>query len=171
MVKFRALMEAIQQSINSAARSVEANGVRYVNKFFVEVDEDGEPKTKTENSTFNLDATYRPKMVDMEFPSRTPDGIETVSVKVPLLTLSPLNTPKVEQVKFTADLEVSTNEQDELLVAFPQTKKPSLFSSSSANEKSGNAHLEIIISAGEAPEGLQKIIEGYERALRAQIPG
>ena len=164
-------MEAIQQSINSAARSVEANGVRYVNKFFVEVDDEGKQKPRVDGSTFNLDSTYRPKMVDMEFPSRTPDGIETVTVKVPLLTLSPLNTPKVEQVKFIADLEVSTNDKDELLVAFPQVKKTSFFSSNTHHANSSNAHLEITISAGEAPEGLQKIIEGYERALRAQIPG
>lgn len=171
MIKFESLMQAIQQSINSAARSVEANGVRYVNKFFVEVDENGEPiKDKEPSREFGFGATYKPKMVEMAFPSRTPDGMEMVTAEVPLLVLSPLNTPKVEEVKFTADLEVSTNEKNELLVSF-DTKKRKGFFSSSDSEKDGNAHLEITIKAGESPEGLKRIIEGYERALRAQIPG
>ena len=161
-------MEAIQQSINSSARSVEANGVRYVNKFFVEVDESGEPIDK-EAGNFNLGAQYKPKMVEMQFPRRTAEGMDTVVAEVPLLVLSPLNTPKVEEVKFTADLEVSTNAQDELLVSFPDQKKESFFSGDKS--KNTNAHLEITIKAGESPEGLKKIIEGYERALRAQIPG
>lgn len=161
-------METIQQSINSAARSVEANGVRYVNKFFVEVDDNGEPIDK-EPGNFNLGATYKPKMVEMQFPRRTADGMDTVVAEVPLLVLSPLNTPKVEEVKFTADLEVSTNDSDELLVSFSDQKKESFFSGDKG--KNTNAHLEITIKAGESPEGLRKIIEGYERALRAQIPG
>ena len=162
-------MEAIQQSINSAARSVEANGVRYVNKFFVEVDENGEAVDR-EPGNFNLGAIYKPKMVEMQFPRRTADGMDTVVAEVPLLVLSPLNTPKVEKVKFTADLEVSTNDDNEVLVSFPNQKKESFFSGN-GQEKSTNAHLEITIKAGESPEGLRKIIEGYERALRAQIPG
>lgn len=162
-------MEALQQSINSAARSVEANGVRYINKFFVEVDKDGEPVDK-ETNNFNLGATYKPKVVEMQFPRRTADGVDTVVAEVPLLVLSPLNTPKVEEVKFNADLEVSTNENNELLVSFPNQQKKSFFAAKK-RRKNTNAHLEITIKAGESPEGLRKIIEGYERALRAQIPG
>ncbi|WP_367990674.1 hypothetical protein AB2S62_18485 [Vibrio sp. NTOU-M3] len=35
----------------------------------------------------------------------------------------------------------------------------------------GKAHLEVKIAAMETPDGLKYIIDGYERALRAQVPG
>ena len=190
MINFEALVKAIHKSINDAAKSVEADGVRHLNKFFYEVDEKGEAiengqvtkpeedddkKDQADNNKpaqqflvrdFESGKKYRPKTVLMEFPSRTANGIETVEVEVPLIVLSTISTPKVSHAKFTADLEVSTDEDGNLKVGFVENKG-GFFKS----KENANTHIEVTIEAAESPEGLQKVISGYERALRAQIPG
>lgn len=161
MIKFQALMQSIHQSIHSAAQAVEAEGQKHIDKFFnIVEDTDG-----------NGELNYKPKTVDMEFPSRTVDGCESVVVKVPLIALSPISTPRISEVKFTTELEISTNEDDELMVSFPTVKKSGFFSGSEDIKSSSNTRIEITLTGQEPPEGLQKVIEGYERALRAQIPG
>ncbi len=164
MIKFQALMQAIHQSIHSAAEAVEAQGVEHLDDFFDLIEN---PET-SDDATGNV--THRPKMVAMEFPSRTPDGVETVIANIPLISLSPISSPRIEQVKFSAELEVTSDDNDELLVAFPNHKSSGMFSKS-ADKSEGNTRIEITLKGGEPPEGLQKVIEGYERALRAQIPG
>ena len=178
MIKFESLVKAIHQSINDAAKSVEADGVRHINKFFYEVDEngdeingvieEGDKNNKQIVRDFESGRKYRPKTVSMEFPTRTANGIETLSVDVPLIVLSPISTPKVTQAKFTADLEVTSDKEGNLHVGFPDNKR-GLFGS--GGEQKGNTQIEVTIEAAESPEGLQKVIDGYERALRAQIPG
>ncbi len=113
--------------------------------------------------------TMRPIMVAMAFPSQTAKGIESVIVNVPLITLSPISSPRVKEVKFITDLEVTTDENNELFIAFPSIKNRG--NRDDNTRSSTNTHIEITLIGGEAPDGLQKIIEGYEKALRAQIPG
>ncbi len=174
MIKFQALMQAIHQSIHDAARAVEEQGIKHIDDFFelIEADDD----EKEQGSSGKNAKTYRPKTYSMEFPSRTPDGIKTVVVEVPLITLSPISSPRISEVKFTTKLEVTSDESDQLYVAFPMSpkqKKQGFFSKpeSSSSPDSTNTTIEITLKGDEPPEGLQKLIEGYERALRAQIPG
>lgn len=202
MIRFQALMHAIQESIHSAAEAVESAGDKHLKKFFdkilndhyqEKVDEIKEAKKEGDNErvkalrkemvnlpTGEDDSTegvfiYRPKMVAMAFPSQGADGVESTIVNVPKITLSPISSPRIKDVKFTADLEVTTEENDgkegheELKVAFrsPQVSG----GENTVTKDSTNTHIEICLVGHEPPEGLQKIIEGYEKALRAQIPG
>jgi hypothetical protein len=182
MIKFAELVQAIHKSINDAAKSVEADGIRHINKFFDRVEEEDAKDDPTLMagtskpvpaeklfSDFELDGKYRPKMVSMEFPKRTPNGIETTTVDVPLIVLSPISTPKVTQAKFTADLQVNADEEGNLEIDFPKNNHS--FFNRKGDENRGNTQIEITIEAAESPDGLKKVIEGYERALRAQIPG
>jgi len=156
-------MQAIHQSIKSAAKNVDDQGVHHINNFFDKIgpaDKDN-PTAKT---------IYRPKTYSMEFPSRTPEGIKTVTVEVPLITLAPISNPKISEVKFTTELEVSSDENGEILVSFPTPKKHSFFPKEDGNGLT-NTKIEITLKGTEPPEGLKRLIEGYERALRAQIPG
>ncbi len=175
MINFESLVKAIHKSINDAAKSVEADGVRHIEKFFEDVDDEGNVKEQDSSLDskhpvldFESGRKLRPKTVSMEFPSRTENGIETLSIDVPLIVLSPISTPKVTQAKFTADLEVTSDKNGNLRVGFPENKR-GLFAGD--KESKGNTQIEVTIEASESPEGLQKVIEGYQRALRAQIPG
>lgn len=112
----------------------------------------------------------RPKMVSMAFPTITSNGPATHYVDVPLITLTPISTLLINEVNIKTSLEITVDSKDNIMVSFPQKKQPGIFSSHSESTYS-NTEIEIKFRGGETPEGLQKVIEGYERALRAQIPG
>jgi len=201
MIRFQALMHAIQQSIHSAAQAVESAGFKHIDKFFDEVENENSPEnqkkakklkdaqsaidsgdvdtanhllkevndTKDKQSSSEENMIYRPKMVAMAFPAQGEDGVDSTIVNVPLITLCPISSPRIKDVKFTADLEVTADNTDELHVAFRPPKVEG--GENVVSKDSTNTHIEISFVGHEPPEGLQKIIEGYEKALRAQIPG
>ncbi len=198
MIRFQALMHAVHQSIHSAAQAVEQAGIKHIDKFFDKIITEGSAEKKElskelseaieggdkakanrvlekinaldqTDSASEEDATYRPKMVAMAFPSQNSDGVDSTIVNVPLITLCPISSPRIKDVKFSADLEVTADNNDELFVAF---RAPQVTGGENAVIKdTTNTHIEISLIGHEPPEGLQKIVEGYEKALRAQIPG
>lgn len=168
MIKFKSLMNAIHQSIHSAAQAVEAEGVKHIETFFDAIKHEELDKDDQGLAPESY-VTHRPKMVAMAFPSRTDKGIESVMVNVPLITLSPVSSPRIQEVKFKAELDVTTNEDNELMVAFANSNKRGLLST--CDHKTTNTAIEITLKGHEPPEGLQLVIEGYEKALRSQIPG
>ncbi|MBL4795568.1 MAG: DUF2589 domain-containing protein [Pseudomonadales bacterium] len=125
---------------------------------------DGSSPMGPEESTI-----HRPKMVAMAFPNQDANGVGTTIVNVPLITLCPISSPRIKEVHFSADLEVTADDNDELYIAFRSPKVNG--GASTVTKDTSNTHLEITLVGHEPPEGLQKIIEGYEKALRAQIPG
>lgn len=201
MIRFEAFMQAIQKSIHSAAQAVESRGFKHIDKFFDEIPtsrqkdiEEHQDKLKqarealgnkevkkahrlikelqdsptgvTANS--EEDSVYRPKMVAMAFPSQDKEGSSASIVNVPLITLCPISSPRIKEVKFSTDLEVTSDDNDELYVAFRSLAKTG---GDGVAKSTTNTHIEITLQGSEPPEGLQKVIEGYEKALRAQIPG
>lgn len=113
-----------------------------------------------------------PKLVNIEYPNVTKHGVETHTVSVPLLSLIPINSIQLSELKFTTDLDISLVE-DKLQIAFPDKPKAGRLGKSKddGQGKSHHATLEVVIDCKEPPQGLQKLVEGYDRALRAQIPG
>ncbi|MGF1866729.1 hypothetical protein L4D15_15980 [Enterovibrio norvegicus] len=70
---------------------------------------------------------YRPKYVTIEYPFETPDGIKTMGVDVPLLTIVPITVPRISEVRFKTLLEVGVKEDNSLEIAVPSMKKGGLF--------------------------------------------
>lgn len=166
MIEFQALMRAIHKSVKDAAKSVEGETLDFIKRFFDE-EERNDPK-----DPHNTDPVLRPKTCAMEFPSRTADGIEIVTAEIPILTLTPIASPRITEVKFSTELEITTSNDDKLMVAFPgPIKKKTLIGKGESSESTANTKIEITLTGSEPPEGLKKLIEGYERAIRAQIPG
>jgi len=164
MIEFQALMQAVHKSVKDAAKSVEGETIDFLKRFFDEEERD-DP-----SDPHNTQPVLRPKTCTMAFPSRTADGIETVSAEIPILALCPISAPRITEVKFSTELEISTDKNDRLMVAFPGAKKKSFLGKDEITESS-NSKIEITLTGSEPPEGLKKLIEGYERSLRAQIPG
>ena len=165
MIKFDALIQAIYKSVQDAVIDVETKNFPHIDHFFCKIDPSN---IEAENcSDPNLpNAQYRPKMVTMEFPKRTVNGIENVQVNVPLIVLSPVTTQRVARTTLTTDLEIATDESGNLQVSFPTQG-----TQQQPDVQQSNARIEITIETGEPPEGLRKVIDGYERVLRAQLPG
>ncbi|PTX59464.1 uncharacterized protein DUF2589 [Kordia periserrulae] len=104
-----------------------------------------------------------PKMVTVQFPRETNKGPVVHDVHVPLITLVPLSLTEVSNIKFKTDIEIKIID-DELNLSFPAKDNKETSDKTLTN-------IEINIDKSLPPEGLRKLIEGYERALRAQIPG
>lgn len=116
--------------------------------------------------------TLRPRTVIMQYPQVTANGVEVHDVHVPLITLVPMSMTKISEVTFKAGLEVAIAEGGEQLhVGFPSLSEESLEEDGEIIAGKANASIEIKMSPTTTPDGLKKLIEGYEKALRAQIPG
>lgn len=98
-------------------------------------------------------------------------------VRVPLITLVPVIMTQISEVRLRSDLVVQI-EGDDVVVSFP------VGCSASSNDDNATtmenmyepeagtvASLEITLTPNTGTAGLKKLIEGYERILRAQIPG
>ena len=113
----------------------------------------------------------QPKMTTIQFPQKTASGVVMSDVRVPLVTLVPLSMTQFSEVKFRTELEIQI-ENEELLVSFPSPKSETASNRENQPEASSRpvGSLEITLVPHHGTEGLKKIVEGYEKVLRAQIP-
>ncbi|WP_028025342.1 DUF2589 domain-containing protein [Enterovibrio calviensis] len=170
MINLNSLVSAVHLSVTKANQALQNENQELINRFFDAVPSSESGKLGgSEGSDNDGETTYRPKYVTIEYPTETSEGIHTISVDVPLLTLVPVASPRVSEVKFRTNLEVNVNESNGLDVSFAGNNNGGLFKA--GKKENPTAELEITINADEPPEGLKKLVEGYERALRAQIPG
>lgn len=123
-------------------------------------------------------SALQPKLVSIDYPMMTSAGPAVQTVHVPLITLAPYVATQISKLTFKADLEVQATSEGKLRVSFPPLSNASSSDvvdgageEASTGRKRTNASIEIVIEGTPASDGLRKIIEGYERALRAQIPG
>lgn len=112
--------------------------------------------------------SLQPKTVTLQYPEQSSEGSFMRNVEVPLITLIPVSMAQVSEVKFKTELELLI-EDNNLKVSFPSA------AASSANSKeekstSRSSSIEITITPQQSSEGLRLLIEGYEKALRSQIP-
>ena len=114
----------------------------------------------------------KPRMVAMQYPTLTKEGPTVQKVNVPLIILIPLSQVELKEMHFSTELDLSVS-GDALQVSFPKQtlKSQELREERAKSGNGGKAHLEVKICAMETPDGLKYIVDGYERALRAQVPG
>jgi hypothetical protein len=126
-------------------------------------------------------AGLQPKVVTIDYPMVTKNGPTVHTVHVPLIALSPFTGIQVTRLTFNADLDVHEGDDGTVKVSFASSGKgPPPAEPGSPEREPGdadaplrrsNTSIQVIVESVPAPDGLRKVIEGYERALRAQIPG
>ncbi len=171
MISFDAFVKAIHDAILGANDALMDRNVELLDRFFEEVEhEEHEESASEAEDSGGPHVSHIPKSVCLIYPHQTSTGIEEVAIHVPLITLVPLSMSQIEKVKLTADFEIHMND-DKLELYFPSggsTPKRSIFSRKARKTTTGK--LEITLSPHPVAEGIQIVVEGYERALRAQIP-
>lgn len=169
MIKIEDLVYAIQAAVTGANDALQNQAGEFIDRFFDTVQhvavEGEEARIATE--------TLRPRYVTMEYPTETSEGIKTLSVNVPLIAMVPIVHSRIEEVVFRSSLDVQQQDNGDVTVSFLQSPpKGGFFKRDTVSTPSpGATEIEIRIRGDESPEGLRKIVEGYTRALRAQIPG
>lgn len=112
-----------------------------------------------------LPGKLKPKMVVVEYPHQTENGIAYVDVEVPLITLSPITMSHIEKATVKANFEMEIV-NDVLQLNFTNRDRVPF----GKRNKTTRGQLEITITPTETPEGLMQLIEGYEKVLMSQIP-
>ena len=159
MIRFKYFVEAIHQAISGAADILMDKNQGLLEKYFYREARETSPDQKDDKDSPR--EIYKPKTVTLDYPSVDEEGHDVTShVEVPLITLVPVTSSQIEKATFTADFQLSIID-DDLYMDFPDSKKK--------NQSSTIGKLEIVISPKETTEGLQQIIEGYEKALKRQI--
>lgn len=166
LIKLTQLVTAIQGAVDQAMETVSRENINTLLGYF--------------HQTKNIDASEKsldltdiehltPRSVRMKYPKLTPQGPVEHFVSVPLITLVPVPALQLDDVKVEMDLEVM-EDNGEVMVGFPQPKKGGLLRSSKDSSSIPNAKITITIKADEKSSGVQTIVEGYNKTLRAQIP-
>lgn len=188
MIDLKNLVKSVQVASQSAVEAIASENLKIFNTYFEKVEDDLSDqninkklsRNKEETipfmiSNFNMSdgVRYKPRMIAIQYPTEDVDGPKIQDVYVPLLTLVPISMPQLSELRFSTDLEMVLDENapDNIKVSFPKNQKTkSLIKQQVANEDKAKATLDIVINSANISDGLQKIIEGYEKALRAQIP-
>lgn len=115
----------------------------------------------------------RPKTVILNYPSTAQDGaIVNKEVHVPLVTLIPITFSKVDEVRLKADLELNLVD-DELQVGlgkFSNRKKGRDTEGDDSQQGGSVGNVEIVLKPQEMSDGMQHVVDAYEKILKAQLP-
>ncbi len=166
MLKLHGLVSAIQTAVDRALKMASDENYKLLNTYFDNVtpkEEIENDKTKASTSEKNKMEHLVPKMVAMEFPIDSSNGAKSHTVMVPLITLVPFSYLQISELDLEMELEIQ-KDGDDVVVGFP--RKGLL-----GGSDKGNAKVTIKVDTSQKQSGIHTIIEGYEKALRGQIPG
>ena len=177
MISFKKFVRAVHDAILSANETLMDQNLGLLDQYFEQTSapaqqEAGKPD---EEPAPNLQAApgdkLRAKSVVIEYPQQTSTGVQMVDVQVPLITLVPVTTTQIEKVTLKAEFQLSII-NDELQLLFPKERPPKKksFLGLGPSHEGTFGEIEITISPSESPAGLNELVEGYEKALKSQIP-
>ncbi|MCP4746311.1 MAG: DUF2589 domain-containing protein [Desulfobacteraceae bacterium] len=176
MMRLDTLVRTIHESVHAASDALMKKNLELL-KLFFENDEGSSASDiydELRKSQSTMGQKLKPSTVVVQYPIVTNNEIKLHDVHVPLITLVPISMAEITQVTFKTELEV-TLENDELIVSFPlnsSSDNQTLPNEDGQNKENlTNTTLEITLKPTTSPQGLLKLVEGYEKALRAQIPG
>lgn len=186
MINLQEFVQTIHTATAAAGEALIQKNLGLIDQFFEPVEDETERSSTAPSRKASVNARsdtpipteespvqiMRPRMVAVQYPKTTKDGASIQTVNVPLITLVPLSQVELKEMEFSTELELSVNGED-LQVSFPKrTAKSQDLAAEGANlGNGGKAKLHVKIAAMETPDGLRYLVDGYERALRSQIPG
>lgn len=115
-----------------------------------------------------------PKTVTLTFPTKGSDGTVTMKeVYVPLITLVPVRFSQIDEMKIQADLELDVQDNEiQISLGKSVARKKGLLAGkdkpTEGKEKIGL--VEITLKPQEVSDGMQMVIDSYEKVLKAQLP-
>lgn len=153
MIKLSSLVSAIQAAAQEASKAVAAEQLKILGKYF---------HGFSNGASLSAGDVLTPIMVRMAFPRETPDGPEQHDVYVPLIVMVPMAALQLTQMEIDLDVQ-AVIEGEEMLIGTP-------IGEIQGKEERTNIKIRMRLDVTGMPDGAQIIIEGYSKALRAQIP-
>lgn len=173
MIPLQSLVQAVQAAVVEAADQVRRKNISILQEYFVSI-----PPT----DDLPGDPPLVPRVITIDFPQITEAGPVVHPVQVPLISIAPpANLYLAEfrvRMRVEFDLHSEQNDgRDALLRVAPTRIDRAAARSGAASANSDPldagdfAEIEILIKHGDEPIGLKDVVQGYGRALRAEIPG
>lgn len=178
MKELRELIREIQNAVIFAADDVAKKSMSVIDTYFDAVPP-GEGGSEGESFLGN----YTPKLVAFEYPVMKPKnqrGPKTHRVFVPLISIAPPATYYIDEVKVRLQIEMQIDEKgvESFVLVAPRGSAPAAVSTQSIDRTAEPpqtvefpSFVEVIVRRGERAYGITQIVDGYDRALRAEIPG
>ncbi len=125
--------------------------------------EESKDADKEGNEHAAVPGSFSPKLVTLQFPFFKDGGIEYRDIHVPLITLMPISSAEINEVTLETDIVISESD-DEVHLNFERKILSRMFG------KAKPGRLKIKVSPREPADGLQIVLDGYEKLLRSQMP-
>lgn len=179
MISFESLLKTFHEATLAASDALKQKNQNIIDEYFELVKftetlnngEEGKRNLWSNQSIFREEENIklRPKTITIQYPKETQEGPTVHDVQVPLISIVPISQTAIDEVTINTELELALKD-DELMVSFPQKQKSKFFDKKDDKEKSCTK-VEIKLRPTMETEGLKKLVEGYDKLLRAQIPG
>ncbi len=162
MISLKSFVSAIHDAIGQASDSLMERNAGLLNQYF----EEAEPAPGARAETVAVAGRKLvAKTVTLEYPTVQPDlTVRLDEVKVPLITLVPLTTTRIEKAVLTTEFEMEVVDEE---VRLNFRKPGGLGSLGRSNPTFGR--LEVTFSPQEPTEGLTLVVEAFESTLKAQL--
>ena len=144
-MKLSDFLKLLHEAVNFASDSLLKKNQEIIESFFSKVScDDGD--------------YFTPKTIKMDYPTIDEnDEIIQKEIEVPLITLIPLTTTKLEKTTFTFEFQISEKDND-VSISFNK----GVFGNGS------NCKMELTITPDKNPEGISNIIDKYNKTLENQ---
>ena len=165
MIKYSDLVTALQSAAGQAAHAVSQENLQSLRSYFHPIVPDGIDPI----APYPLDfEQLTPRTVSMMLPKITDQGPQEHEIHVPLMLLAPISNVQLTEMEVEMDLEVL--EQDgELVIGFPRQSTTGT-GDKTVNRPVPNTKVKLKVSPEQKSGGLPTLYEGYDKALRAQLP-
>lgn len=197
MLDLKDFVASIQEAVNVAANQIQAKNLELLDDYFVQATDDdsksanatreeppdrpyppaslrralhcGPPRKPPDRASKSEEPSepsgpLRPKMAVLQYPVMGPDGATTQDVWVPLISIVPQSQLALDELKLTLKVEMAES-GDSLKLSVPNRNRWW----NRGGDEVGT--VEIVIKSEVTNPGRMEIVEGYTKALRAQIPG
>lgn len=171
MINLEGLIKAVQSSVDAAAEALVDKNSEMLKNYFheVPVSELSQEQRDELPKGMKEETILRPKVVAVEYPKNSNGKEGNHMVFVPLLTLAPMSQLQISEMVVRLNFEIR-EEDGQAIVTFPTPQKSILSEGEKDSKKDTNAAIKIAVKNFGTPKGVDMVVEGYHKALRAQVP-
>ncbi len=174
-LNFTALISTIENAVIKASQSVERQNIHRLLRYFEYANPENKdmPIDWSIASNMDLDKKLVPKMVTVQFPQeKKVNGkmeASTHDVYLPLISLVSHTDIKMEKIEVSTKVDLSAVEdlKSENGIDDPSHR---LDVRLTPHDSDNVTEVHMTFTNAEVPDGLRKVIDGYDKAISNQLP-
>lgn len=170
MIKLDDFLKTIQASADSIVQTIMDKNLALLGHYFEEAPlEEGASENEKGIKTAIGSLPLQPKMVALKYPRQTADGPVDHLVYVPLIALSPMSQLQMDSLEFNMEIDIH-QEGNDIQISFPLKEKAGFFKKAPDKKRTTTAEVKLTVKGFDQPQGLSIVLDGYNKAIKAQMP-